>query len=215
MDATDAMTSQTIEARKAYRASDIILAPSDQNNLVHRLSDGRLLVDYSCFVERSRGATTVEEGMAQLVPDGGGSTPFGLTPRSGGGAGARTGSDEAAPTPLGQFASTGKEDGGDGGGGQGGSDAGSDHAEPNGARGADAQLSPDQSASVRRSGTASPGPAGRMSFSGDWAGGLHGPSPPSDEELPRFRPSVQLRRSRGALHCGFGGMGPIFGGPSV
>lgn len=51
LDATDSMTSQTIEARHSYQASDIVL--NSMPLLLRRRNNGQLVVDYSCFVQRS------------------------------------------------------------------------------------------------------------------------------------------------------------------
>jgi hypothetical protein len=69
MDATDAMTSQTVEARHAYQASDIVLCLDHTPTIIRRLPNGKLSVDYTCFWERSKGAETIQEAVAAMEAD--------------------------------------------------------------------------------------------------------------------------------------------------
>jgi hypothetical protein len=64
LDATDAMTSCTVEARHAYQASDIALVGDEAQTIIRRLPDGMVTVDYSCFYERAVGAVTLEDALA-------------------------------------------------------------------------------------------------------------------------------------------------------
>lgn len=64
LDATDAMTSCTVEARHAYQASDIALVGDEMQTIIRRLPDGTVTVDYSCFRERAVGAATLEDALA-------------------------------------------------------------------------------------------------------------------------------------------------------
>lgn len=100
LDATDAMTSQTIEARHAYQAADIALVGDDNAALIRRLPDGCLTVDYSCFRTAARGAKTVERAAADIHT----ARPE-LSGRS---SGALTG---ARSTPLADFASPAHREG--------------------------------------------------------------------------------------------------------
>ena len=99
LDATDAMTSQTIEARHAYQAADIVLVGDDSAALIRRLPDGCLTVDYSCFQAAARGAKTVERAVAEI-------------PRPAALSGCSFGSASRAPsTPLADFASPDRKGG--------------------------------------------------------------------------------------------------------
>jgi hypothetical protein len=68
LDATDAMTSQTVEARHAYQASDIVLSADNAPGIIRRLPNGKLSADYTCFWERSRGLETIQEAVAEMEP---------------------------------------------------------------------------------------------------------------------------------------------------
>lgn len=59
LNATDAMTSHTIEARHSYLAEDIVL--NGQPHGVRRRDDGRLVVDYTCFRKRASGDLTLDD----------------------------------------------------------------------------------------------------------------------------------------------------------
>ena len=101
LNATDAMTSQTIEARKAYRAEDIVLVSDESDMLIRRRDDGKLVVDYSCFCSRAQGLPTVEHAVAQiaapdLTPGGTPTTDRASTPHFGDHAGTAFAGDSAA-----------------------------------------------------------------------------------------------------------------------
>eukprot|EP00892_Ulva_mutabilis_P008016 jgi/Ulvmu1/5587/UM023_0124.1 len=59
LNATDAMTSHTVEARHSYLAEDIVL--NGQPHGVRRRDDGRLVVDYTCFCARASGDLTLDD----------------------------------------------------------------------------------------------------------------------------------------------------------
>ena len=67
LDATDSMTSQTIEARHSYQASDIVL--NSMPLLLRRRNTGQLVVDYSCFVQRSEDDCDHATNGGNLSPD--------------------------------------------------------------------------------------------------------------------------------------------------
>ena len=67
LDATDSMTSQTIEARHSYQASDIVL--NSMPLLLRRRNNGQLVVDYSCFVQRSEDDCDHATNGGNLSPD--------------------------------------------------------------------------------------------------------------------------------------------------
>lgn len=67
LDATDSMTSQTIEARHSYQASDIVL--NSMPLLLRRRNNGQLVVDYTCFVQRT------EDDADQAATNGGNLSP--------------------------------------------------------------------------------------------------------------------------------------------
>ena len=67
MDATDAMTSQTVEARHSYQAADIVLTGDQDKGLIRRLPNGQLAVDYTCFRTRTAGAVTVQEAVEDIA----------------------------------------------------------------------------------------------------------------------------------------------------
>jgi hypothetical protein len=66
MDATDAMTSQTIEARHSYQAEDIVINNSQPNLLMRRLADGCLSVDYQCFLRNFVRTTPSGPGVSAM-----------------------------------------------------------------------------------------------------------------------------------------------------
>lgn len=66
MDATDAMTSQTVEARYSYQAADIVLTGDQNKDMIRRLPNGQLSVDYTCFRERTEGAATIQEAVQDI-----------------------------------------------------------------------------------------------------------------------------------------------------
>ena len=66
LDATDSMTSQTVQARHAYQAADISLVADAGHVIIRRLPDGVLTVDYSCFQSRADGADTLQAALANL-----------------------------------------------------------------------------------------------------------------------------------------------------
>jgi hypothetical protein len=102
LDATDAMTSQTIEARKAYQASDIVLVSDESDLLIHRQPDGSLVVDYTCFCARTQGELTVENAVAEIADADAASTPS-LSPMSAPGGGPPRSGGGGSPTPTPQF----------------------------------------------------------------------------------------------------------------
>jgi hypothetical protein len=69
LDATDSMTSQTIEARHSYLASDIVL--NSMPLLLRRCNNGQLVVDYTCFVQRSEDDTEHATNGSNFSPDPG------------------------------------------------------------------------------------------------------------------------------------------------
>lgn len=67
LDATDSMTSQTIEARHSYQASDIVL--NSMPLLLRRRNNGQLVVDYTAFVQRSEDDCDQAATNGNLSPD--------------------------------------------------------------------------------------------------------------------------------------------------